>query len=200
MRLNKLWMLSSITILCLAGCGDRPPATAEILDPGNPPPPAVTVQASAPTQSASRPPTTEPQPTAVPAAQPTLAVPTAEDTPAASPTPAPAAHAFVKMEVIPSGAATLDPAGDSIRFSSDFKISTGPDLFVILSGANNLALDFQSFSGAVTNSPILYLGPLASINGAQEYAIPAGTDLSQFTTVVIWCKTYSVAFAAAPLR
>jgi hypothetical protein len=51
----------------------------------------------------------------------------------------------------------------------------------------------------VTSSPKLTLAPLANITGSQTYAVPEGADLSQFNTVVIWCESFSVAFAAAPL-
>jgi len=78
-------------------------------------------------------------------------------------------------------------------------VVTGPDLFVILSGADDLTVDYQTLSRMVVNSAKLTLAPLARTTGAQTYSVPAGTDLSQFKTVVIWCESFSVAFAAAPL-
>ena len=35
--------------------------------------------------------------------------------------------------------------------------------------------------------------------GAQNYEVPAGTDLGRYRTVVIWCVRFSVAFGAAEL-
>jgi hypothetical protein len=109
------------------------------------------------------------------------------------------AGAFVKEEVDVTGSYALDPASGALVFSDDFGVVTGPDLFVVLSGASDLTVDFHVFSDMVVNSAKLTLGPLARTNGAQTYAVPAGTDLAQFNTVVIWCESFSVAFAAAPL-
>jgi len=107
---------------------------------------------------------------------------------------------FFKQEVAVTGSYTLDPASGRLRFSSDFVTGRGPDLNVILSGASEVTLDYVSFSGIVNNSPLLYLGALANTSGVQEYAIPAGTDLSVYKSVVVWCRQFSVAFAAAPLN
>jgi hypothetical protein len=79
-------------------------------------------------------------------------------------------------------------------------VSIGPDLVVALSGASDLTADYVTFSNAVVNSPYLKLGPLASPTGAQEYIVPQGTGLSVYNTVVVWCQSFDVAFAAAPLR
>ena len=121
-----------------------------------------------------------------------------------SPTEVPVAVAMIsglfdKGEVAVTGSFTLDPTTNVLSFSDDFKISPGPDLYVILSGADDVTQDFQSFSQVVTARPILYLGILISASGAQDYTIPAGTDLAPYKTVVIWCKQYSVEFAAAKL-
>lgn len=193
-------MLISIGVLLVA-CG-RPPLTAPVLAPAEPTlaAPAVSTQSKPHTQeqptqapaSASAP--TEPAQVA-PSPQPTVG-----DSQGESPTAPAAAHSFVRMEVPVRGSFVLDAAANAVRFSEDFNVQPGPDLFVILSGANDLSLDYVSFSSTVTDTPILFLGTLASTSGAQEYTIPPGTDLSQFNTVVIWCKPFSVAFAAAPLR
>jgi hypothetical protein len=36
--------------------------------------------------------------------------------------------------------------------------------------------------------------------GNQNYDIPAGTDLSRYQSVVIYCKPFHVVFATATLR
>jgi hypothetical protein len=43
------------------------------------------------------------------------------------------------------------------------------------------------------------VGALKANRGNQVYDVPAGTDLSRITSVTIWCKRFSVSFAAAPL-
>jgi hypothetical protein len=139
-------------------------------------------------------------PTPAPTAEPTAVPPTAE--PASTPTEAPKliSGVFVPQEVLPSGSFTLDPDSGILRFSDDFKVSTGPDLYVILSGASEVNLEYHAFSQQVLASPKLDLDKLRSVSGAQQYTLPAGTDLSQYHSVVVWCQTYSVAFVAAPLN
>jgi len=43
------------------------------------------------------------------------------------------------------------------------------------------------------------LGRLKADRGNQNYEVPAGTDLSNVASVVIWCRQFSVLFATAPL-
>ena len=45
----------------------------------------------------------------------------------------------------------------------------------------------------------LRLGELKGNVGSQNYEIPAGTDLSAYRSVVIWCDRFNVAFGAAEL-
>lgn len=161
-------------------------------------------------------PTTAPPPTplaaeATSAFAATEALPTpgaatpAPEEPTAQPTPTSAGSlslsgTFVKEEVPVRGSYTLDPASGQLRFSDDFTVVPGPDLYVILSGASDLTVDYVTFSRAVDGAPRLTLGALASSAGAQTYVIPAGTGLSVYRTVVVWCQSFSVAFAAAPLQ
>lgn len=186
MRFAKFGLIGLMAVL--AGCGPAAQQAAPTL-----PAPAVSTQVpptltpTVPVVVADAPP---PQTTASP--EPPTAAPT-ESTPLLS-------DAFRKQEVDVTGSYTLDPATGVLRFSDDFNLSQGPDLFVILSGASEVTLDYISFSKVVKDAPILYLGELASTSGGQEYAVPAGTDLSQYKSVVVWCRQYSVAFAAAPLK
>jgi hypothetical protein len=135
---------------------------------------------------------------ASPAPESTIAAPT--EAPTAEPTPVLLTGAFVKGEVPVSGSYTLDVAQNLLTFSDDFKVVPGPDLVVILSGVGDVSLDFHTFSAQVLEAPFLRLGPLASTLGAQTYTIPAGAGLAVYQSVVIWCDSFSVEFAAAPLR
>ena len=43
-------------------------------------------------------------------------------------------------------------------------------------------------------------GTLKATDGAFNYAVPEGTDISQFKSVVVWCKQFAVLFGTAPLN
>ena len=77
----------------------------------------------------------------------------------------------------------------------NFKTVIGPDVRVWLSSAAK-----PKDSGSVGSSTYLDLGNIKSTNGNQNYAIPAGTNLETYKSVVIWCKTFSVNFGSAALE
>jgi hypothetical protein len=68
-------------------------------------------------------------------------------------------------------------------------VRNGPDLFVYLSPNEDGYAD-----GAVN------LGELKATDGAFNYDVPAGVDVSQFRSAIVWCKRFSVLFAVAPLE
>jgi len=74
-----------------------------------------------------------------------------------------------------------------LRFEK-FSVRNGPDLFVYLSPDANGYAD-----GA------LDLGELEGTDGAFNYDIPPGTDISNYRSAVVWCKAFSVPFATATL-
>ena len=79
-----------------------------------------------------------------------------------------------------------------VRFEN-FATSDGPDLRVYLSTTpasgrgDNFAHDFAE------------LGHLKGNVGDQNYFIPPSVRLRRYASVVVWCKRFDVAFAAAPL-
>ena len=83
--------------------------------------------------------------------------------------------------------------GSLILRLEDFATDNGPALQVYLSTAPTDAGhgDFDD--------DFVHLGALKGNIGNQNYDIPAGTDLDTYTTVVIWCDPFNVAFGAAAL-
>ncbi|MFV1989777.1 MAG: DM13 domain-containing protein [Acidimicrobiales bacterium] len=81
-----------------------------------------------------------------------------------------------------------------LRFE-DFEVDNGPDLFVYLTTAD-AAADASEFG---RDGEFVNLGVLKGNIGSQNYEIPADVDLSEYDTVVIWCRRFAVAFAAADL-
>jgi hypothetical protein len=79
-----------------------------------------------------------------------------------------------------------------VRFE-DFETSNGPALKVYLSAAP------ASGPGDSFDDRFVDLGDLKGNVGSQNYAIPAGVRLDGYRSVVVWCKRFSVPFAAAAL-
>lgn len=76
--------------------------------------------------------------------------------------------------------------GSTFLRLENLKTTNGPDLYVYLSTGTDA-------------SEIVDLGKLKGNIGNQNYEIPAGTDLSKFNTVLIWCKAFSTLFGSAQL-
>jgi Electron transfer DM13 len=78
-----------------------------------------------------------------------------------------------------------------LRLSKEFKSDEGPDLFVLLhredSPKNYKKSDYVS------------LGRLKKVKGKQLYSIPKGVDITEFKSVVVWCKQFNATFGFAPL-
>jgi hypothetical protein len=98
-----------------------------------------------------------------------------------------------------SGRATIYQEADGkllLRITS-FKTSNGPDVHVILIAATDADDDANFLKN---NTPRVELGKLKGNEGDQNYEIPAGTDLSKFQTVSIYCERFNANFGAAPLE
>lgn len=88
-----------------------------------------------------------------------------------------------------SGNATvyeLEDGSHVLRFE-DFEVTNGPDLHVFL------VPDGESMDEYVD------LGSLKGNVGNQNYDIPAEVDVTEFTSVIVYCVPFSVLFATASL-
>ena len=70
----------------------------------------------------------------------------------------------------------------------DFFVTSGPDLFVYLSP------DPEDWT-----RDALEVSDLRGNEGTFDYDVPAGTDVSRYRSVIIWCKSFSFLFAYASL-
>jgi len=82
-----------------------------------------------------------------------------------------------------------EPGVYVLRFEN-FSVRNGPDLFVYLS---------TDPSGEDVDEA-LNLGSLKATDGAFNYELPAGIDVSTIKSAVVWCKQFSVLFAHAELN
>jgi hypothetical protein len=131
-----------------------------------------------------------------PTPTPAVATPTATETaePEASPSagvlavgtfqdgdPGHDGSGFAEVQRLPDGSLNL--------FLSEFSVTNGPDLFVVLTRD----------PGGEYSDGDLVLEVLRANNGNQNYALPADIDISQWGAVLIWCRQFDVEFAFATL-
>lgn len=103
---------------------------------------------------------------------------------------------FYNVVHVGSGSAGVYQLADGSRILKleSFQVESGPDLYVYLVPVDPVP---SASGGEIPGS--VSLGSLQSNLGDQTYEIPAGLDLGQYKSVVIWCQTFAVPFAAAPL-
>ena len=89
------------------------------------------------------------------------------------------------------GGVSLILVGDRhvLRFE-EVAITNAPDVHVYLS---------RDTGGKWGEATSLYLGPLKATNGSFNYDVPAGTDVTPFKSVVVWCRAFSVLVTWADL-
>ncbi len=84
---------------------------------------------------------------------------------------------------------------NTVFLEPDFKVGPGPLYHVWLVPKAEIRS-----SADVRETDYLDLGQLRSFEGSQVYDIPPGTDLSAYSSVVIWCKQFSVLISPADLQ
>lgn len=85
-------------------------------------------------------------------------------------------------------------AGNYVIRLEDLNVTNGPDLRLVL--AKHPTPDD---SGDIKDD-YFDLGALKGNVGNQNYEVPADVDISQYASVAVWCRAFSVLFSAAPLR
>lgn len=158
----------------------------------------VAAQASTETASTTTTPTSE-----APAQTPDDATPTTQPQPPATTVP-PSSEPLVLSDSDLVGVAhegsgralilELETGEQLVRFE-DLDVSNGPDLLVILSPSP--VIDRQD---TYADGDFLDLGPLKGNQGNQNYEIPGGTDLTQYGSIVIWCRRFNTTFNAAVIE
>ena len=183
------------------------PATPAAADPASTPLPAqpaatetvVVPPTPEPAASATPEPTLEPEPEPEPTLEPE---PEPEPTLEPEPEPEPEPTEFVPYVVLAgefygadefhfgSGTALLiaTTVDQFVVRLEDFSVRNGPDLFVYL-----------STNPYGWSEDALNLGELRATDGSLNYDVPAGVDVSQYQSVIIWCRAFAVLFSTAPL-
>lgn len=90
----------------------------------------------------------------------------------------------------------VDDQSQRTLFFDDVELSNGPDLFVYLSKKS-------AFQGAISGEDpgeFFNLGALDFTMGSFSFDIPDEVDLTEYITVIIWCKLFAVGFTWAVLH
>ncbi len=137
-------------------------------------------------------------PTVAPSATAAASSPSSASASAPAPVTGPAVLAqgsFVSHEHATTGTARIVRTADGSRQLelANLATSDGPDLRVWLT--DRPADD----ASGLNHGRYLELGRLKGNRGDQVYPVPAGTDLTGYRSVTIWCIRFSVSFGAAEL-
>lgn len=84
---------------------------------------------------------------------------------------------------------------DLVHLDSDFEVGPGPKFHVYLVPETNVIP-----STNVARTMFVDLGRLKAFRGSQNYPVPAGVDLKQYGSVVIWCEQFGVLISPAALK
>lgn len=85
--------------------------------------------------------------------------------------------------------------GTYLVVESDFKTKKGPDLKFVLSPTN-----YTSVKAKTALKGGLIVGKLKSFTGAQEFKLPAGTDVSKYTSLLVHCELKTKLWGSAPIN
>lgn len=83
---------------------------------------------------------------------------------------------------------------DLLHLEADFRVGPGPKYHVYLVPEAEITPDTR-----VQETMFVDLGQLKAFSGSQNYPIPAGLDLNNFKSVVIWCEQFNVLISPASL-
>ena len=107
----------------------------------------------------------------------------------------PAAPSFTPINQTPSTTAKAQCRfEDVVHLNANFQVGPGPAYHVYL-----VPLDEVTPSTEVDKTMYVDLGSLRAFKGGQNYRIPAGTDLKDYKSVVIWCERFGVLISPAKL-
>jgi len=103
---------------------------------------------------------------------------------------------FIKKKKKLKGAWEVVQRGDKtfIVFGDDFRAANGPDLKIFLSPKT-----VSDVTGKTAINGALNIGELKATKGTQEYEVPAGVNLADYSSVLVHCEAYSVLWGGGDL-
>ena len=109
---------------------------------------------------------------------------------------------FQKAKYKGAGTFKIYKDGDVTRLhlSEDFASNPkAPDLYVVIGNATN-PISGKENPYPLAEDEYVTVAELTSAMGAQDYEIPADIDLSEDSSVIIWCKEVNATMSYAPLK
>jgi hypothetical protein len=92
------------------------------------------------------------------------------------------------------GSGSVTVYDEIVFLGEDFEVGPGPAFHVYLVPKAEIRR-----SADVKDTMFVDLGKLRAFKGSQNYAIPAGVDLADYPSVVIWCAEFGVLISPADL-
>ncbi len=180
-----------------------PPPAMEELTQADVAPLAAVVTPPQPSAAGSVPAPTPPAASAAPpqpSAAGTAAAPasSAASAPPAQPAPVPvAAGTFIHAnpsDPVHWGRGKVSAYERTVFLENDFEVGPGPKYHVYLVPRASVRNEEH-----VNKSMFVDLGRLRAFKGSQRYPIPAGVNLKDYKSVVIWCERFGVLISPADL-
>jgi hypothetical protein len=84
---------------------------------------------------------------------------------------------------------------DLVHLQDDFEVGPGPAFHVYLVPEADVRREAD-----VETSMYIDLGRLRAFRGSQNYPIPAGVNLADYGSVVVWCERFGVLISPATLQ
>ena len=88
---------------------------------------------------------------------------------------------------------------DQIYLNADFKVGPGPDYRVLLVKKANIKSK-EEMKELIAKKQFVEVSGLRSFEGGQRYAIPAGVNVEEYQSVVIWCWAFSQLISPATME
>ena len=83
---------------------------------------------------------------------------------------------------------------DLLHLEDDFRVGPGPKYHVYLVPRAGVVPETR-----VEHTMFVDLGRLKAFSGGQNYPVPAGTNVGEYQSVVIWCEQFNVLISPAQL-
>lgn len=93
------------------------------------------------------------------------------------------------------GKGSVTVYSDTVRLEADFEVGPGPKYHLYLVPQKGVTP-----STKVARTKFVDLGRLRAFKGSQNFPVPAGTDLSRYPTVLVWCEQFGVLITPAELK